>query len=216
MPLIRKLRHARECVCILTLRQGETPETEREGGGGGSGEGESRDLIPSKLSPKICPPSVRRDMVMPPLRCSAVSRSAGGLAALGAKLNREGRRGTATRTRSLGLHYVTGQTQPHSRNCNNTGEQVPLTPHILPASPSFNEYNIGKDPFIPIKSELRFATLRAIPQIRPDVFLFSPARLTLPSLQDNIGTFINGSPDSEVMWRRGEGERACTAPACIV
>ena len=60
-----------------------------------------------------------------------------------------------------------------------------LTPHILPASPSFNKYNIGEDPFIPIKSEVRFATLRAIPQIRPDMS-FSPLPLGSLSLPFKI------------------------------
>ena len=86
---------ARTRVCLhIDITAGrDSGDRDRDGGGGGSGEGESRDLIPSKLSPRICPPSVRRDMVMPPLRCSAVSRSAGGLAALGGQIKSRGKEG---------------------------------------------------------------------------------------------------------------------------
>ena len=55
-------------------------------------------------------------------------------------------------------------------------------------------YHSGEDPFILLKSGVRFATFRAIPQIRPDMSL-SPLPLTRPPLRDNIGTSMNGSPD---------------------
>ena len=83
---------ARTRVCLHIDITAGRDSGDREGGVG-SGEGESRDLIPSKLSPRICPHSVRRDMVMPPLRCSAVSRSTGGLAALGGQIKSRGKEG---------------------------------------------------------------------------------------------------------------------------
>ena len=84
---------ARTRVCLHIDITAGRDSGDREREGRGSGEGGSRDLIPSKLSPRICPPSVRRDMVMPPLRCSAVSRSAGGLAALGGQIKSRGKEG---------------------------------------------------------------------------------------------------------------------------
>ena len=108
---------ARTRVCLhidITAGRDSGVRRQKDGEGGREGGpgGESRDLIPSKLSKDLL---ARRDMVMPPLRCSAVSRSA----ALEGKLNRDGMGRVGPLAQCSLCHCPTSLLC-----CNNTGKRA--------------------------------------------------------------------------------------------